>query len=373
MAYDQLTEQQAFLAINGLPRIGPVTLQRLLEYFDNDVLRIFKASRSELMNVQGIGPDTADIILKPDEHFSFQEEEQKIQAHSARFITKSDENYPPLLKEIYDAPVGLYCKGNFDPQQVCIAIVGSRRCTIYGINTAKKLAQGLAKAGICVVSGLARGIDTAAHKGALEAGGKTIGVLGNGLDIVYPPENIDLYKEMAEKGAILSEFPFGYKATKQTFPMRNRIVAGICVGTIVIESNNNGGSMITARFTGECNRQIFAVPGRIDQTSSAGCHKLIKDGAVLVTDVQDILDELNFDPPQMDLFTNNEQHLEKTKSDLTADELEIINLFNGGESLQIDEISSKCNKTSHEVSTLLMMLELKKLIVKKIDGNYEAN
>ena len=188
----------------------------------------------------------------------------------------------------------LHRKGGYLFEQPCIAVVGSRRTTLYGQSVAKKLGSDLARLGFCVVSGLARGIDTAAHEGALSVGGKTAAVLGCGIDIVYPPENLDLYRRIVETGAVLSEFPFGRKADKQTFPMRNRVVAGISEAVVVVESDVQGGAMITARFAGEQGRLIYAVPGRIDQPTSHGCHQLIRDGATLFTGIDDILNELNY-------------------------------------------------------------------------------
>ena len=202
---------------------------------------------------------------------------------AATFITPRDVGYPRLLKEIHDPPIGLYRKGVYDFAQPCVAIVGSRRTTLYGQSVAKKLAADLARLGFCIVSGLARGIDTAAHEGALSVGGKTAAVLGCGIDIVYPPENLALYRRIEAEGAILSEFPFGRRADRQSFPMRNRVVAGIAEAVVVVETDVSGGSMITARFAGEQGRLIFAVPGRIDQNTSAGCHQLIRDGATLLT------------------------------------------------------------------------------------------
>ena len=183
------------------------------------------------------------------------------QSH-ADFIVGGDDAYPKLLKEISDPPIALYRKGSYDFSRPHIAIVGSRRTTLYGQATAKKIGAQLAQLGFCIVSGLARGIDTAAHEGALSVGGKTAAVLGTGLDVIYPPENLGLYRQIEEHGAVLSEFPFGRRADRQSFAMRNRIVAGMCEATVVIESDVDGGAMITARFAGEQGRLLFAVCAR---------------------------------------------------------------------------------------------------------------
>src|SRR5882672_2258452 len=290
----ELTERQAFMILNDLPNIGPITLNRLLEEFGGDPREILAANRRRLESVRGVGPETSEALVNWRTHFDLAREEERLAKAGATFITARDEGYPKLLKEIHDPPIGLYRKGGYLFDQPCIAVVGSRRTTLYGQSVAKKLGAQLAQLGFCVVSGLARGIDTAAHEGALSVGGKTAAVLGCGIDIVYPPENLELYRRIAETGAVLSEFPFGRKADKQTFPMRNRVVSGISEGVVVVESDVSGGAMITARFAGEQGRLIFAVPGRIDQATSAGCHQLIRDGATLLTGVDDILNELNY-------------------------------------------------------------------------------
>jgi DNA processing protein len=290
----ELTEQQAFLVLNALPNIGPITLNRLLEELGGDPRAIFTTSPRQLEAVRGVGPAISATISQWEEHFDLTREEERMAKAVTAFITTRDAAYPKLLKEISDPPIGLYRKGSYEFTHPCIAIVGSRRTTLYGQATAKKLGTELARLGFCVVSGLARGIDTAAHEGALSVGGKTAAVLGCGIDIIYPPENLALYRQIEAQGAILSEFPFGRRADRQSFPMRNRVVAGMCEATIVVETDVSGGAMITARFAGEQGRLLFAVPGRIDQNSSAGCHQLIRDGATLLTSVDDVLSELNY-------------------------------------------------------------------------------
>jgi DNA processing protein len=291
----EMSETRAFLILNALPEIGPITTNRLLAHFGGDVRRLFTATARELEEVKGVGAKISGNLRRWAELVDVEKEERRLQEAQATFVTCRDAAYPALLREISDPPLGLYRRGDYTFDAPCVAIVGSRRTTLYGQATAKKLGHDLAKLGFCVVSGLARGIDTAAHEGALEAGGRTAAVLGNGIDIIYPPENLKLYQRIEENGgAILTEFPFGRRADKQSFAMRNRIVAGMCRAVIVVESDVSGGSMITARFAGEQGRLIFAVPGRIDQPSSAGCHQLIRDGATLLTSVDDVLSELNY-------------------------------------------------------------------------------
>jgi DNA processing protein len=264
----ELTERQAFLILNALPNIGPITLNRLLAELGGDPRAVFTAGRRQLEAVQGVGPVISATLAGWRDHFDVAREETRMAQSGVDFITARDPGYPPLLKEIHDPPIGLYRKGRYDFAQPGIAIVGSRRTTLYGQSVAKKLGAELARLGFCIVSGLARGIDTAAHEGALSVGGKTAAVVGTGIDIVYPPENLQLYRRLEENGAVLSEFPFGRRADRQSFAMRNRIVAGISTAVVVVESDVDGGAMITARFAGEQGRLLFAVPGRIDQATS---------------------------------------------------------------------------------------------------------
>ncbi len=370
-----LTERQAFMILNDLPNIGPITLNRLLQELGGDPRDILTADKRRLESVRGVGPETSAALINWRTHFDLPREEERLAQAGAVFITTRDEGYPKMLKEINDPPIGLYRKGGYLFTQPCIAIVGSRRTTLYGQSVAKKLGAELAQMGFCVVSGLARGIDTAAHEGALSVGGKTVAVLGCGIDIVYPPENLDLYRRIAETGAVLSEFPFGRKADKQSFPMRNRVVSGICEGVVVVESDVSGGAMITARFAGEQGRLIFAVPGRIDQVTSHGCHQLIRDGATLLTGVDDILSELNYLDglrPRAITTEGEPSVLEQLLPQLDAQERRVFDCFKGGSMLSIDAVASVTGLAAHEISAALMMLELKKLVSKRVDGTFEA-
>jgi DNA processing protein len=318
---------------------------------------------------------SATLAAWPD-HFDLAREEQRMAKSGADFITPQDPGYPRLLKEIHDPPIGLYRKGRYEFDQPCIGVVGSRRTTLYGQATAKKLGAELARLGFCVVSGLARGIDPAAHEGALSVGGKTAGVVGCGIDIIYPPENLDLYRRIEAAGVILSEFPFGRRADRQSFPMRNRVVAGMCDAVIVVESDVNGGAMITARFAGEYGRLIFAVPGRIDQPTSAGCHQLIRDGATLLTSVDDVLSELNYlDGLRPTPIPEKESRIPSASpsaAELSPEEAKVWSCFAGGAMVSPDSAREQTGLESAQVSAALMMLELKRLIVKRVDGSFEA-
>lgn len=363
------------MVLNDLPNIGPITLNRLLGEFGGDPCAILSADRRRLESVRGVGPETSAAVLAWRSHFDLAREEERLAKAGATFITPRDEGYPRLLKEIHDPPIGLYRKGGYLFGQPCIAIVGSRRTTLYGQSVARKLGAELAQTGFCVVSGLARGIDTAAHEGALSVGGRTVAVLGCGLDIVYPPENLDLYRRITEQGAVLSEFPFGRKADRQTFPMRNRVVSGISEAVVVVESDVEGGAMITARFAGEQGRLIFAVPGRIDQATSHGCHQLIRDGATLLTGVHDILDELSYlDGLRPNAITTEGQTsiLEQLLPQLSATEQQVIACFKGGALAGVDALAAATGLGAPELSAALMMLELKKLVTKRVDGTFEA-
>lgn len=371
----ELTARQALLILNALPNIGPITLNRLLEELGGDPCAVLQSPVRRLESVKGVGPAISGTVVNWRDHFDLKREEDRMAKAGADFVTQDDPGYPRMLKEIHDPPIGFYRKGKYGFDHPCIAIVGSRRTTLYGQSVAKRFAAELARLGFCIVSGLARGIDTAAHEGALSVNGRTAAVLGSGIDIIYPPENLQLYRQIEASGAIISEFPFGRRADRQSFPMRNRVVAGICDAVIVVESDVNGGSMITARFAGEQGRLVYAVPGRIDQASSAGCHQLIRDGATLLTSVDDILAELNY----LDGLRPSPIPLrEKAGDDATAAaelseaETSIMAFFSGGELLSADLLAEKSGQPVHEVAVLLMQLELKRLIAKRTDGKFEA-
>lgn len=370
-----ITEQQAFIILNALPNIGPITLNRILDALGGDPRAVFSTGARQLEAIQGVGPVIRATIAGWQEHFDLAREEERMAKATTNFITPRDPAYPSLLKEIHDPPIGLYRKGAYDFVQPCVAIVGSRRTTLYGQGVAKKLGAELGRLGFCVVSGLARGIDTAAHEGALSVGGKTAAVLGCGIDIVYPPENLGLYRQIEQSGAILSEFPFGRRADRQSFPMRNRVVAGMCEAVVVVETDVNGGSMITARFAGEQGRLIFAVPGRIDQNTSAGCHQLIRDGATLLTCVDDILNELNYLGglrPQPIPLKPGETGDALPAGSLTAIEAQVLAAFAGGALLSPDAVATATGLPAAEVASTLMMLELKRRLAKRADGSFEA-
>jgi len=370
----QLSQRQALLALNALPHVGPVTLRRLMDVFNRDAVAVLSAPRAQLLEVEGIGKKVADTLIDWPDQFDLAKEVTHMRRTGTRFFIQEDVKYPELLREIYDPPIGLYWQGEYIVDRPCVAIVGTRRSTLYGRRVAKRIAAELARLGFCVVSGMASGIDTAAHEGALEVGGKTVAVFGCGLDTIYPPENKDLYENIVAHGAVASEFPFGRRADRQTFPMRNRVVAGMCQGVIVIESAVSGGSMITARFAGEQGRTLMAVPGRIDQASSGGCHQLIRDGAIMVTSVDDILEELRYKRTQFPA-QESELGLKDAGSpppSLSEAEQAVMDCFVGGEMASPDVLAERLERPISEISGILMGLELKRLVGKRADGRFEA-
>ncbi len=369
-----LNQRQALLVLNGLPHVGPVMLRRLMDAFEGDAVAVLSGQKAKLLEVKGVGQKAADTLSNWSERFDLAKEVAQMRRTGTRFFIQEDAKFPVMLRETYDPPIGLYWQGEYIVDRPCVAIVGTRRSTVYGRSVAKKFASELARLGFCIVSGMARGTDTAAHEGALEAGGKTVAVFGCGLDTIYPPENLDLYHQILKTGAVVSEFPFGRRADRQTFPMRNRVVAGMCQGVIVIESAASGGSMITARFAGEQGRTLMAVPGRIDQDSSAGCHQLIRDGAIMVTSVDDVLEELRYERTQ---FPAQEPELDlgetpSPQQNLSASEQAVLGCFVGGEITSPDALAERLSRPIAEVSGVLMSLELKRLIVKRADGRFEA-
>jgi len=376
----QLNELQAFMVLNMLPRIGPVKVRNLLRACGSPNA-VLAASRKDLQRVPGIGSLNAGIIRSWRDHADLHAEEARCREHGVRFIPQTAQDYPAFLRTIHDPPTGLYAKGRYAPPERAVAIVGSRRATLYGQQTARRLARELTRFGYTIVSGLARGIDSAAHEGALEAGGRTLGVLGCGIDITYPPESAELFHQVQASAGILSEFRFGTQPDRQTFPMRNRLISGLSQGVIVVETDVRGGSMITAGFAGDQGREVFAIPGRIDQASSRGCHRLIRDGATLVTCVDDILAELNSasqlemplaSPPHQDAPGPHPHRPPELPAGLGADERRLMACLSGGGIYHPDTLASEAGLPIQAVSSALLILELKQLVARRADGSYES-
>ncbi|MEM6821621.1 MAG: DNA-processing protein DprA [Verrucomicrobiota bacterium] len=352
-----MTSEECFLILNGLPKIGPVQVKRLISSFGS-VEALFSCSESKLEAVEGVTRAAANSISNWARYFDLDEELKKIEKYQVVIIHWEHSDYPQMLKEIYDPPLVLYCRGDVSIlAKKGIGIVGSRKTTYYGLETAKKLSYQIAYSGMTVISGLARGIDTAAHQGALAAKGKTVAVLGSSLDHLYPTENRSLAKMMVEQeGAVITEFPFGTPPDRQTFPMRNRIVSGMSSGVLVVEAGDKSGALITSRMALEQGRPVFAVPGRITSPESKGCHLLIKEGAQLVESVEDILSEFEFFSPKIE-----ENEKRSWPDDLSPEEKKILELMEVDE-MQIDTIIRKCGLPSPVVSSTLLRLEMRKLV-----------
>lgn len=351
-----MTEAEAYFIFNLVSGIGPVRARRLRERFGSLELALL-ARGADLQTVEGIGPDLVSKIVNWEEARP-DEERAKAEKLGLHIITPADATYPASLKEIYDPPLVLYACGKIpETWPRGIAMVGSRETSHYGLEMTKKLSYQLAYAGVPVISGLARGIDTAAHLGALAAKGVTWAVIGCGLEQIYPPENQDLAEKIVEMGGVLlSELPLGTAPDKRTFPMRNRIVSGLSFGVLVMEAGEGSGALITARQAAEQGRHIYAVPGRIDNPLARGCHRLIKDGAKLVEGVEDVLAELEFLLPREAVTVPR-----PLPPNLTPEEEKIYSAIDFGET-PIDIITQKTGLPSGMVSSTLLRLEMKKLV-----------
>ena len=350
--------RSGWVALHLIPGLGNVACKKLLERFGSPE-GIFGAKGSELMSVEGVRQGVARKIAKR-EYTSDPEKVLKIiEEAGARLIPYGDSAYPPSLKEIHDPPFLLYAKGQeIPPGLTFIAVVGSRNPTHYGFRAAQEFAQGLARRRVGVVSGMARGIDAAAHWGCLEGLGFTIAVTGTGIDIVYPASNRKLFERIVQKGAVLSEFPPGTPPEPKNFPIRNRIISGMSRAVLVVEATRKSGSLITAASALDQGRDVFAVPGSIHSFKSTGCHYLIKQGAGLVENADDVLEQLGLNfphVPKRDTFS------EQIPPPMEALESRIYALL-GDYPLHIDHIARLGNVSPAELSSVLMKMELKGMI-----------
>ncbi|MEX2175956.1 MAG: DNA-processing protein DprA, partial [Pirellulaceae bacterium] len=282
----------AEVLLSLVPGVGPRTRKTLLAHFGS-AQGVLAAASSQLREVAGIGPKISRAILAARREIDVAAELEVCRAHQVAVLIESHPDYPTRLTEIPDPPGVLFVRGAFSPSDgLAVAIVGTRHASHYGLAQAERLAGGLARAGYTIVSGLARGIDAAAHRGALKAGGRTLAVLGSGVLNVYPPEHAELAHEICSRGAVLGENPPRSPPLSGAFPQRNRIITGLSLGVIVVEASERSGALISARHAMEQGREVFAVPGRVDSRTSRGCHRLIRDGAKLVETVDDVLEEL---------------------------------------------------------------------------------
>lgn len=350
-------DYQDWLALSFIPGLGQRTYLKLLKEFRHPK-QIFSAEEKELKSF-GLSERLIRDIKGYDWRKEVERELKKLSDLNIKFITYYDRSYPALLKEIYAPPPFLYVKGDLGIlSSPMVAIVGSRLASVYGLKATTCLASELSNFGITIVSGLARGIDTAAHQGAIRAGGRTIAVLGCGVDVIYPRENKKLYQSISEVGALISEFHFGTPPEAQNFPIRNRIISGISLGVIVVEAAKRSGSLITARLALEQGREVFAVPGQIDSFRSEGTHKLIKQGAKLVEKVEDVLEEIG-------QFYDSSKIKTEEAIPLNSGEKEIWTLLDTPKYL--DELAQTLGRPVGEISSKLMTMEVRGL-VKELPG-----
>jgi DNA processing protein len=356
-----MDNREALVALNMVDGIGPIRVRQLLERFGNPAA-VLGANQHQLMQAKGIGADTAQAIVNWEKTVDLAAELKRINDFGCRIVIQEDEEYPALLREIYDPPIVLYVKGGLLPKDKnSVAMVGSRMTTPYGLEVARKLAYQLAYLGVTVVSGGARGIDTAAHQGALTAKGRTLAILGTGINLVFPNENAQLYERIIENGALVTQFPFNRPGDKQSFPIRNRIVAGMTLGTVVVEANLTSGSLITANFAAEYGRQVFAVPGRVDSPRSKGCHDLIKKGAKLCESAEDILSEFEYLFPATNRPSSAAETGVLPALELSENEQLVFDTLSN-EEISIDDVIRKSGLPSSAASVALLSLEMKRLI-----------
>ncbi len=356
---------EALLTLNALPKIGPVRIRRLLDHFGS-ADKILAAPKDTLLRINGVGPELAEIIRNHASLADPATELAELAERGLSIITPADPVFPPGLRDSYDCPILLYVWGEIlERDRHAIAVVGTRRATHYGKNSTKKLAYQLARSGFTILSGLARGIDTTAHEAAIAATGRTIAVIGSGLARIYPAENLALAEKIANgHGAVVSEFPLHTKPDKQTFPQRNRIVAAWSRALIVTESPAWSGSLITANLAAEYGRPVYAVPGPIDKPTSGGCNKLIREGATLLTDAGELLDDLsNLGLPKASVSAQAASAAAEKPDmpELPAEEQTLIDALGDSES-GIDRLVDLTGLSAPVVSTTLLKLEMKRLV-----------
>ena len=361
------TDISDLVLLTMVPGVGPHTCGALLERF-RTAGRVLDASLADLRDVPGVGPKVAEKIQRARRDLDGPAEIELCRRAGVELIARGDPRYPPPLLETPDPPALLYARGTFEPRdQLAIALVGSRRCTSYGMRIAERLASSLARTGFTIVSGLARGIDAAAHRGALKAGGRTIAVLANGLEQVYPPEHAELAGEISRRGVVLSELPMRQGPLAGLFPQRNRIISGLCLGVVVVEAAPRSGSLSTAHHAMEQNREVFAVPGPVDSLASRGCHRLIRDGARLVETVEDILEELGPLVREVHIAPDETPVRHPAELCLSDQERSLLGQLDN-HPVGVDELITRTSLTASQVLATLSVLELKRL-VRRLPGH----
>lgn len=368
----------AWLSLKSVPGVGNLLFRRLIDRFE-DPETVFVSSMEELAEVKGISAGIASAIRRHKLSDAVVKDYEVATKNHCRIITMKEPEYPGWLLEIPDPPPVLYVHGIL-PEMAHIAIVGSRNATSYGISNAGRIAGELVGYGSCIVSGLARGIDTAAHTGAMDVGGKTVAVLGSGLGNIYPSENRELAYQIALNGAVISEFPYMSAPEPRNFPMRNRIISGLSVGTLVVEAAKKSGSLITARLAAEQNREVFALPGDVRSSKSSGTHSLLKQGAKLVESAQDVIEELGhiFIPGSFDKKNDpeygdeNSAKLKKNNLGLDFDEMSVIDVLDLYP-VHIDDLHRKVKVDSGRLSGILLKLELLGLVKQSTGKMFSIN
>ncbi|MFH2013129.1 MAG: DNA-processing protein DprA [Pseudomonadota bacterium] len=346
------------IALNLVSGIGCVLYKRLIDYFKK-AEAVFDTSIQELMTIDGIGHETALAIKNFNQWDLVEDNLSMAKKVNARILTLEDEDYPTNLKKTNDPPPVIYTKGEIKKDdKFAIAVVGSRSPSVYGKSVARSINRDLANEGITIVSGMARGIDAISHKEALSAGGRTIAVLGSGIDVIYPPENRELFNKICCNGAVITEFPVSTPPNAVNFPNRNRIISGLSLGVVIVEAGVKSGSLITARFAVGQGKKIFAVPGQVGSVGSKGTNKLIKEGAMLVESADDVMSAIL---PQYRDHTNNKEHTKKSDN-LSEMAKQVLATLTEGP-LHIDTVVNKSKLNVNEVSSILLNLELSGLIV----------
>ncbi|MCE5194044.1 MAG: DNA-processing protein DprA [Nitrospiraceae bacterium] len=349
-----------WIALRDVKDIGPVTAKKLLAVYKNPK-DVFNASIKELSEIKSVGPKKAKNIKEFDAWKKIDAEIAKLKNSGIQIITINDKDYPENLKAVNDSPIFIYVKSIPEKNdKFALAVVGSRKLTSYGQHITEKLSSELSQMGFTIVSGMARGIDTLAHISALKAGGRTIGVMGSGIDVPYPPENKMLMEKISSSGYVVSEFAPGTPPDKENFPRRNRLISGLSLGVLVVEAVSDSGSLITAEYAKEQKREVFAVPGNINSKNSEGTNQLIRNGAKTVLSAEDIIEKL---APSLKGFIKSK---EKAKTELTDEEKRLCDIMTA-EPRHVDILSRESMMPSSRVLGILLSLELKG-IVKQAEG-----
>lgn len=344
------------IALSSIPDIGPVTIRRLVSSFGSPE-KVFSASEQELARIEGMGAKRAQGIKGFSGWAQIERMLERLNARGVRVLTQESDGYPETFKNLHDAPPVIYIRGSLvDEDKYALAVVGTRSPTIYGESQAEKIAGELARVGFTVVSGLARGVDTAAHKGALRAGGRSIGVMGSGIDVPYPAENRLLMDKLSTSGCVLSEFTPGTKPNRENFPRRNRLISALAMGVLVVEATMDSGSLITVNCALEQGKEVFSVPGPINSMNSGGTNELIKKGARLVTGAEDILEEL---APVLKGFLAKSPG--KPAVELEGEEQALLNALTP-EPQHVDDIARGLAWSASKVLGILLALELKGIV-----------